>query len=137
MLNLTSQELLSVRLNLEPIAKARPRHTRSGRVYTPASTATYERAIALLLAHHRPIEGAVSLDVVFVCKRPKTTRTAGRQLKTTKPDVDNLLKSLLDGLNGCLFHDDAQVVEVRAVKLVASADEEPHIDLKIFQMSPC
>lgn len=131
MINLTSQELIRVTLDLDPVPKGRPRVTRAGHVYTPAATAIYERSIGLLVAHMTPLDGPLAVEVLFVCRRPKATKGTARQLKTTKPDADNLLKSLLDGLNGRLFHDDAQIVDVRAVKIIAGADEAPHVELKV------
>jgi Holliday junction resolvase RusA-like endonuclease len=135
MINLTSQELLTLKLDVEPVAKGRPRLARSGHVYTPAATSAYERDVGLLVAHLSPLEGALAVEVVFICRRPKATKGAARQLKTTRPDADNLLKSLLDGLNGRLFHDDAQLVDVRAVKLLAGADEAPHVEIKVSRVS--
>ena len=35
---------------------------------------------------------------------------------TSRPDLDNLLKAVLDALNGVAFLDDSQITEVRAVK---------------------
>ena len=42
-------------------------------------------------------------------------------LPTKTPDIDNLLKTVLDGLNGVAFRDDAQVCEVVASKRYAPA----------------
>lgn len=39
-----------------------------------------------------------------------------RERDTTKPDIDNVLKAVLDALNGVAYKDDSQVVEVRVVK---------------------
>ena len=36
---------------------------------------------------------------------------------TGKPDIDNIIKAVLDGLNGVAFKDDAQVVFISAQKL--------------------
>ena len=79
------------------------------------------------------MSGALSLDVTFVCSRPKrfSKRLVERQPKTTRPDVDNLTKALLDGLQGGVFNDDAQLVEVKARKVYAALNEEPCIELTL------
>ena len=35
---------------------------------------------------------------------------------TTKPDIDNVIKAVLDGLNGVAYADDSQVVALSASK---------------------
>lgn len=39
-----------------------------------------------------------------------------RMRDVTKPDADNVLKAVLDALNGVAYADDSQVVETRCVK---------------------
>lgn len=44
-----------------------------------------------------------------------------------KPDVDNLQKSLLDGLVASgVLHDDSIVMDIRAVKLMHEVGGRPH-----------
>lgn len=38
------------------------------------------------------------------------------QYKRTKPDIDNLIKTVLDAANGHLWNDDNQIVEIRSFK---------------------
>ena len=37
---------------------------------------------------------------------------AGELLPTTKPDVDNIVKAIGDGLNGVVWRDDVQAVDL-------------------------
>lgn len=48
---------------------------------------------------------------------PKVVWQLGEIPFTTKPDVDNLLKTVLDGLNGVAWEDDSQVTELHGYKL--------------------
>jgi Holliday junction resolvase RusA-like endonuclease len=79
--------------------------------------------VARELAEDRPFDGALTLDVVFRFpmpqSRPKTVRALGSSApKTTKPDIDKLLRSTLDALtDGGLLADDARICEVRARKI--------------------
>ena len=104
---------------LVPVPKSRPRFS-NGHAYTPRRTAEYEKGIADATADMR-FSGAVSLQVGFFMPIPKSwsqkkkTEKCGKP-HTSKPDTDNLLKALLDGMSGCWW-DDSIVFDVRAVKL--------------------
>ncbi|HKE76650.1 MAG TPA: RusA family crossover junction endodeoxyribonuclease [Acidimicrobiales bacterium] len=87
----------------------------------------------------RTITGCVRVDVVFVLPRPRSHYRTGRyagQLKPnapvyceTRPDLDKLLRSLLDGLTDSgLIYDDDQVVELVARKHYGSP--AAHIELR-------
>ena len=108
-------------------AKARPRATiRAGRatVYTPAKTASYESLVALAgqqaMAGRPPLAGPLSLQVTAVFpvppSWPKAKREAAR-FHTSRPDLDNLLKAVLDGLNAVAWLDDAQVCDTHMRKV--------------------
>lgn len=69
-----------------------------------------------------PLEGPLALTVeAFMpiptswSQRQQRKAVAGVVLPTTKPDFDNILKSL-DALNKVVWRDDAQVVDVRFTK---------------------
>jgi len=115
---------------LTPLAKARPRVV-NGRAYTPAATIAYERSIKLAAAHLSLLSGPLSVSVVFVFPRLKNSRSGTREVKATRPDIDNLLKAVLDALNGVAFHDDGQVVQIGGEKWIAAADEEAHLEITI------
>lgn len=113
----------------DPKGKARPRFSRrSGTVYTPSKTAKYEKEIrdSFLAAGGKMIPNGsyvtVAVDAYF--KIPKSY-AKGKRLACKyninrpdkKPDIDNILKVVLDALNGLAYEDDKQVVEVRCRKL--------------------
>lgn len=98
--------------------KGRPRHTKSGRVYTPRKTHDFERTVreAWLERHGmRYAEHKGPVRVSVYCERPLTKSNpkywAGRQ-DLMKPDADNRLKVVLDALNGIAWHDDSQVTHL-------------------------
>jgi Holliday junction resolvase RusA-like endonuclease len=112
----------------KPIPKKRPRFARVGK-FTKAYSAQKkeEKATRLVIAsqwYGKPLEGAVRLDVVFFMPIPKSTSKKqkaamllGNISHTKKPDIDNLLKFLLDCMNGIVFEDDSQVINVKASKI--------------------
>jgi crossover junction endodeoxyribonuclease RusA len=64
---------------------------------------------------------AVRVEVCCFFARPKHTNKK-IQCKTTKPDVDKLLRAVLDGLTGIAFDDDSQVVDARVFKYFGSPE---------------
>lgn len=106
--------------------KGRPRFTKTGRTYTPKTTADYERQIKLEFLRKgpkKPTDKPVRVKVTCYYEVPKSARKADKikmaaneLLPTKKPDVDNILKAILDALNGLAYLDDKQVVQVGIIK---------------------
>ena len=108
------------------------------RAYTGAKGRASEQNIIAQLMPSRleqPLEGPVYLDTYFFMKRPKSHYRTGKHagvLKedaprwcTSKPDIDNLRKNVMDALTKAGFwRDDAQVAEGRSSKRYA--DELPN-----------
>ena len=46
-----------------------------------------------------------------------------------RPDIDNLIKFILDSANGILYLDDAQIYTINAHKIY---DEHPRTEIEIF-----
>lgn len=69
-------------------------------------------------APDEPISGPVALTVSWVYKA--NSRHGHAELKTTKPDTDNMMKALKDCMTKCgYWKDDAQVAIERSVKFYA------------------
>lgn len=106
-----------------PVAKGRPRISVCGgqaRAYTPAKTVAYEGLAALAaqdaMAGRVPIDGPVRIEVIAWfpipaswSKRKRADALAGRLHHVSRPDGDNILKALGDGLNGVCWRDDSQL----------------------------
>jgi len=114
-----------------PKPKGRPRVTRSGHAFTPKATREYEKLIVSEwnIQHGKatPIENPIAVRVMFYMPIPKATSNkarermaAGLEVPAKKPDIDNLLKAVLDALNGKAYHDDNQIVEISAKKLYST-----------------
>lgn len=104
----------------QPIAKARPRVTRTGHAYTPSKTINYEALVKYtyqsFYGHREPISGHIEAHILAIFPIPKSYSKkktaellAGRNNYDKKPDCDNLAKTILDALNGLAYKDDSQV----------------------------
>ena len=58
----------------------------------------------------------IDIHVEFFFTRPKSVKAEKRPNMTVKPDVDKLLRAVMDALTGVAYKDDSQVVSVTAVK---------------------
>lgn len=79
---------------------------------------------------HRLIEGPVLLEVEARFPLPARGKTVETPF-VGRPDLDNLVK-LADALNGVVWKDDAQVVEIRARKLYHA---EPALLLRVTEVA--
>ena len=128
--------ILNIRIPGPGVAMGRPRFNRySGRAHTPEKTRKYlwlVQAIQEKACHGMdlpiPRDTPIRVSIEAVYKRPGTRfrrKDPDHALwKTTKPDIDNVCKSILDGLQG-LWVDDAQVCDIHAIKVMGAI-----VDLK-------
>lgn len=115
----------------EPVAQGRPRagKTFSGQtvLYDPSKSRDFKQYVKLVAAQHAPkelITGPIILCVDVYRSTPKNLHTKPKQelinsgalRPTSKPDVDNYVKGVKDGLNKVMWQDDSQVVELTVRK---------------------
>lgn len=120
----------------KPQGKARPRFTRQGnRAYTPKETKLYEQQIAK--AYRAAANGfsfgdkPVEIWITAVFAKAKTSK---KEYPTVKPDVDNILKAVFDGLNGIAYSDDKQIISAVAHKTFCKLDgEEPRLLVTVME----
>ena len=109
-------------LRIRPKPKQRPRFS-SGHTYTPKQTQDYEMEIAYLVQNEMNKQGwskfqdHVSLTVGFYFKAKQE-----KEYHNSRPDIDNLLKSVQDALNGVLYRDDSIIHEISANKWYGVVD---------------
>jgi Holliday junction resolvase RusA-like endonuclease len=127
--------MVRVKFMIDPVAKGRPR-VGNGRVFTPAKTRVFENTIKVLAMHYAktvgfslPLIGPLEVTVMFHIKKPKTVK---REIPEVKPDLDNLVKGLFDGINGTLWHDDAQVVMLACSKMYTNGPGYIELLIKSF-----
>lgn len=128
--------MIELTIPLEPVAKARSRTAfKNGKVrsYTPERTQVAQDFIRLFLQPYKdqcfPEHTPVKLTAVFY--RSKSKWLAKKETKPfRKPDLDNFVKLLLDGINETLVPDDAQITSMSISKVWANGDK-PRIWIKL------
>jgi len=114
----------------QPVGKGRPRIGKVGahaRMFTPEKTVNYEGLVALAaqqaMAGAALLEGACEVKLRIDCQIPASwsqkkqrAAAAGEIRPTTKPDADNVIKAIFDAMNGVVWKDDVQAVELAVSK---------------------
>jgi Holliday junction resolvase RusA-like endonuclease len=130
-------------VNSVPIAQPRQRHgVVNGfvRNYTPSdhpvvAFKSYVKWSCKMAFSGAPLTGPLSMRLIFVFPRPKNkiykNKPMIREWKPSKPDWDNLGKSVCDALNQLLYVDDSQIVCTEVSKCIASGDEAPHVEITV------
>ena len=120
-----NRDALFTLVNDPPRGKARPRFTRTGRCYTPATTRQAENSVRRAAGMEQsPLQGALGVVVLAVFPIPKRwskkkqqEAMAGLLRPAVKPDFDNVAKLYCDALNGLMWEDDKQIVDGRCIKV--------------------
>lgn len=113
----------------KPQGKERPRfNSQTKHTYTPAKTATYEALIKQIYIEKYGVQcfapnGSVMINIIATFEPPKSVSAQiykkmllGVINPTKNPDIDNIAKIVLDGLNGIAYKDDAQVTFIAMKK---------------------
>lgn len=138
----------------EPMGKQRQRFSRMGnyvRAYTPEKTTNYEGLVSYTYGEavvdkmkEEPnfigiFEGAIGVEIKAYLSIPKNTskkkyqQMINKEIRPTRrPDVDNICKIILDGLNKVAIHDDSQVVSLKVSKYYG---ERPRCDIRIYTIN--
>lgn len=138
------------RIQGNPVGKGRPRFdSRSGRAYTPGRSRSYEQTVRMEFEQQNPdwapTEEPVKVYIRCAYTVPKSWTKRQRLLvwlrdplaiwKKTKPDLDNIIKSILDGLNGVAWKDDSQICVISAQKFYDQWQDEVTVNIEVPEES--
>ncbi len=132
--------MVTFKVDGTPVPKGRARYARRGNfisTYTPEKTRTYETLIKdaaiEAMGASEPLETPVSLYLYIRVPIPKSCTKKrleaidnGSEKPTKKPDASNILKSVEDGMNGVVYHDDSQIINIHVTKVYSSL---PGVDI--------
>ncbi|TDR82189.1 Holliday junction resolvase RusA-like endonuclease [Paludibacterium purpuratum] len=111
-------------------------------MYTPAKTASYEGMVALAaqraMAGRAPITGPADVRLTMLLpiptswsKKKQAAALAGQVYPTKKPDADNVVKAIFDGINGVVWVDDVQACDIAVRKRYA---ETPGVQVVVTEI---
>ena len=115
----------------DPVAKGRPRFAKRGnfvQTYTPEKTKTYETEVAMMakaaMGASEALEGALEAFIYVTyavpasySKKRSEACLSGLEKHTKKPDLDNVVKSVVDGMDKIVFLNDSQITSIHATKV--------------------
>ena len=118
-------------------AKQRPRINRqTGRVYTPNATSKYEKLVKECYGDRHFFDSQyISVKITFKFSIPKSYSKAEYyealigEIRPKKADIDNYIKSVLDGLNGVAFTDDRYICHLEAEKIYTEGEAETIVEI--------
>ena len=124
----------------EPVGKARPRVTRFGHAYTPETTVLYENLIKM--EYERQCGDVYFQRGTPIClrvtafhgipksasKKKQAEMLGGKIRPMSKGDLDNVVKTVGDALNGVAYDDDVQVVQIYAERFYS---DNPRIQVGV------
>lgn len=119
------------------VGKGRPRlNTYTGTVYTPTKTKDYEELVRQSFLIKNPgakmLDKRVSIEIKAYFKIPNSCHFKKNQIDDMlsgvispikKPDIDNIVKIILDSLNNFVIVDDTQVTKLSVEKFYAKEEK--------------
>lgn len=124
-----------------PKPQGRPRFFRRGKfvgTYDPDDSKDFKHKVATYFkaSGGSVMEGPISMDMKCIFKRPKRLMTKkspdGMVPCDKRPDADNLIKAVLDALNGLAYHDDGQVSCIRVWKVYHEKGGAQRTEIRIY-----
>ena len=117
----------------KPVSKGRPRFgkAKNGNMvaYTPFKTRKYEQEVKTLFQlamFSKPmLEGAVKVTITAIFNSKKKTGW-----HTSRPDLDNIVKAILDSMNGIVVEDDSAVAQIVAFKKYEEGEERVEVQIE-------
>ena len=134
--------MVTFKVDADPVGKQRARYAKRGnfvQTYTPDKTRNYEalikEAATEAMGNSEILETPVNLYLYIRAPIPKSLPKKrieaclnGSEKPIKKPDASNVLKSIEDAMNGVVYKDDSQIVNIHVTKVYSSV---PGVDVCI------
>ena len=126
--------MITFKVDGDPVGKQRARYAKRGnfvQTYTPDKTRNYEslikEAAIQAMGSNEILETPVNLYLYIRAPIPKSLPKKrleaclnGSEKPIKKPDASNVLKSVEDAMNGVVYKDDSQIVNIHVTKVYSS-----------------
>lgn len=109
--------------------KERPRRAKNGHFYTPTKTGNSEETVRMFALRAMALCGWPRMYAYPVIARVSAYYDDHRHR-----DVDNIVKTALDAVNGLVLADDRQVVELHAY---LGESPEPRVEISFETIEKC
>ena len=121
-----------------PVGKQRPRITRRGYAYTPAKSREYEELVAAY-ALEAGVQECAYVHIGIVCRLPCPQRKGKEPVREPRkrPDLDNIAKCILDGLQDIAYSNDKDVLglSIRWQFIPPGEDAEPDTEVIVTDVA--
>ena len=126
--------MVTFKVDANPVGKQRARYVKRGnfvQTYTPDKTRNYETLIKAAaieaMGASEPLETPINLYLYIRAPIPKSLSKKrleaclnGLEKPIKKPDASNVLKSVEDAMNGVVYKDDSQIINIHVTKVYCS-----------------
>ena len=140
MVKLMNTQIIHLAIPGEPQGKQRHKWSPRG-TYSPKKTVNYETYIKELFAvkypDFRPVESVLIMELQAWLMIPTSASKKKRKLMQDlalkpgkRPDIDNVIKVVMDALEKLAYKNDSQIVEAHLYKFYA---ERPRLDIRISE----
>lgn len=131
-----------------PVGKQRPRVCLRGghaHAFTPKKTEDYERTVSLRAKEAMlkdglgmyPEDVALTVGITAYFPVPKSWSKSKKERALTgelphmaKPDIDNVVKAVMDGMSGIVYGDDKQINKLECGK---GYSENPRVEVIVYE----
>ena len=127
-----------------PTSLKRHRHIKSGHSYDPSAKDKIQFASKVNLPEE-PLKGALKATLDFYEKRPKCHYRTGKysdllkpnapHFNTSKRDIDNFCKFVLDALNKRMYDDDSQIIILNSTKNYTENKQDGYIYIRFEEIT--
>lgn len=127
--------MIQFTINGKVIPQGRPRFARRGKfvmTYDDKKSRDWKETVAKEAKANgcKPLEGPLKMTLTFRLEKPKSAHKS-RIWPIVRPDLDNYIKAIKDGLNKICYPDDSQIVILEATKKYATDGFPPGVLIRV------